>query len=287
MNSTLKLLAATLVLSVGAMPERASATGGYVSPEVSDNNSLRTGGTQISNGRKKRSGTAVASARRGRDCGESAQQNATMMSNASSLAGFIPIAGAYISALIGMGANEESSTATTKWQYCMHKDMEISIAGVEKSMQTAVAGIHKDLGKQLDESIAEAEDGLGKKLDQSLADIKNEVGEMRTQIAKLEIQAASAHRELMPVHENFPSVCLNCEEQVGSEPQAAAIPSLPERKPETPTAEAPKVSPAVPTSVEDKAMPVPERKKLPELKPGEQYANTSPFSPNCRNGVCE
>jgi hypothetical protein len=287
MKSTLKLFAAALVLSAGAVPERAFAARGYTPPHESDSNSLRTGGTQMSNGRKKRSGTAVASARSGKDCGYRDHQDAESMSTASSIigtgTGFIPvpgvsIAGTIISTFLGLGSTQSSTLATVKWQRCVEKQ----IAKIGDEAQASIAQNHKEtqesvtrIGEEIGQDVAE----ISSNLDAKTAVFEQRIAEQDKRIAVLELQAAATARAEIPVHQTFPT-CVNCGDVTPEQ-----MPLVPETKPEEPVPEAqtsqvPQATPAAPASapkpVEKEIIPpMPIRKKLPELLPGQEYARSS------------
>jgi hypothetical protein len=274
MKSTLKMLAMALALVAGmSVSETAWAKGskhGYISPSEVDGNSIQAAHVR-STGKKSHARTIVASGSR-RDCGEAAQQDATMASNFSSLAGFIPYAGTIISAFANVGANQAGSEATTKWQGCMRRDMESGIAGIQKSMEGAVAEVHTDLGKQLDSSIADIQDHI------SATEAANE-----KRLIALEIAMASVAGAAPAVH-SYMEVCTGCDPAL-TVPQTK--PDVP--KPDTPVSDASKPSPIAPSAAESAPATLVPPAPQPATRPTSKdfrVESKGPTAVVCLTGTC-
>lgn len=263
-KSTLTLLIAAIV-GVGLVPETAVAKGGYIPPSEVDSNSVQAAQVRSMS---KRAHTRTARAS-GRDCGQAAQEEATNARYAGVAGSFVPVAGPFISGLAGFFSIGASAESMTKWKSCMRFDVKNGIAKIDKDMHVAVANSESRLSAQI-VTIAQ--------------DIHAEQQRYEERLVSLELTMASVPRILTTAPENMP-LCPGCDKQIGDDLPAEAAS---EQVPEAQTSEVPKPVPVSPSSAQeppkDVAPPVPVRKKLPELLPGEQYAKSSAYT--CLNGTC-
>jgi len=268
-RSTLTLPVAALALCMGTLvPETAWARtkGGYISPSEADSNSIRPSGMQGSTSKH-----STQYAARGRDCGEDAQARATGARYGGVAGSFIPFAGTIISGVAGFFSIQASDESTTKWKNCVRKDVKNGIAKIDSDMHVAVGKVEDNLRAEI-VTIAHT--------------LQTEQQRYEERIVSLELAIASVPMPLTPAHTNM-RLCTGCDMQIGDLPAVETEPEPESVPPETPTTDTSEAGPVSPSSgqVPKKEVipPLPVRKQLPALLPGEQYAR---FSYTCISGTC-